>query len=117
MATNYVQEGCTVTLTAPDGGVTSGQGIIIGSIFGVCSFDAAAGAPVEVNREGVWDLPKATGAVSEGDEIYWSTSAANATTQGTGNYFIGAAVAAASQFAGTVRVCLNGIAIRSTGSP
>lgn len=117
MATNYVQEGCTVTLTAPDGGVTSGQAVLIGSLFGVCQYSADAGDPVEVALEGVFDLPKASVAIAEGADVYWNTSTAQITTVGDGDYIVGAATQAAAQFAGTCRVRLNGISVSATGSP
>ena len=43
---NYVQPGNTLTLTAPYA-VTSGDGLLVGSIFGVAGGDAASGATVE----------------------------------------------------------------------
>ena len=48
---NYVQEGNTITVTAP-ATVTSGQLVVVGSISGVAAFDAASGADVEVTVEG-----------------------------------------------------------------
>ena len=56
---NYVQEGNTITVTAP-ATVTSGQLVVVGSINGVAAFDAASGADVEVTVEGVFELPKVT---------------------------------------------------------
>lgn len=117
MAKNYVQEGETVTLTAPDGGVISGQMVLIGSLFGVCQFDAVAGASVEVALCGVFDLPKAAVAVAEGADVYYKVSTAQITTVGDGDYIVGAATEAAAQFAGTCRVRLNGISVSATGSP
>ncbi|MGA7239162.1 MAG: capsid cement protein [Bryobacteraceae bacterium] len=57
---NFVQEGCSLTVTAPAGGVVSGQILMAGAIVGVAAFDAAVGAQVEVKVEGVYDLAKAT---------------------------------------------------------
>lgn len=58
---NYVQPGNTITLTAPDT-VASGDGLIVGSIFGV----AAIGESVETALVGVAVEAVATGA---GDTI------------------------------------------------
>jgi predicted RecA/RadA family phage recombinase len=58
---NFVMEGRTITLTAPYA-VTSGQGLLVGSIFGVASADAAISTDVEAVLEGVFTLTKATGA-------------------------------------------------------
>ena len=41
---NYVQPGNTITLTAPYA-VASGDGLLVGSIFGVASGTAALGVP------------------------------------------------------------------------
>jgi len=43
---NYVQEGKTLTVTAP-AAVVSGQYVTVGSIRGVAAYDAASGEPVE----------------------------------------------------------------------
>ena len=52
---NYVQPGNTITLAAPYA-VTSGDGLLVGSIFGVAAGDAANAETVEVALTGVFDL-------------------------------------------------------------
>jgi predicted RecA/RadA family phage recombinase len=104
---NYVQRGETVTLTAP-ASVLSGAGVLVGSIFGVAEYTAGSGDEVEVNLVGVFDLPKAAGAITQGAKVYWDNTAKNVTTTASGNSLIGAAVAAAANGASTVRVRLNG---------
>lgn len=70
---NFVQEGKTITVTAP-AAVTSGQLVVVGSIVGVAAFDAASGAEVEVTVEGVFELPKvATDVIAQGDKLYWDS--------------------------------------------
>ena len=83
---NYVQEGNTITVTAP-ATVTSGQLVVVGSINGVAAFDAASGADVEVTVEGVFELPKVTtDVVAQGDRLYWDSGQARLTkTAGTGS--------------------------------
>ncbi len=54
---NYVQPGNTITLTAPYS-VTSGDGLLVGSIFGVAAGDAADAETLEVALIGVFDLTK-----------------------------------------------------------
>ena len=44
---NYVQPGNVVTLIAP-ANVKSGDGVLVGSLFGVAAYDALIGAEVEV---------------------------------------------------------------------
>ena len=37
---NFIQRGDVITVTAPTGGVTSGQGVLVGNLFGIASFIA-----------------------------------------------------------------------------
>ena len=92
---NFVMEGKTITLTAPYA-LTSGQGLLVGSIFGVASADAAISTDVEAVLEGVFTLTKATGAAwTVGALIYWDNAARNCTTTVATNKLIGVAQAAA----------------------
>ena len=60
---NHIQKGDVITVPAPAGGITSGEGTIIGNIFGIAAYAAAAGDPLELATSGVYHLPKATAAV------------------------------------------------------
>jgi predicted RecA/RadA family phage recombinase len=105
---NYVQPGDTLDLTSPAGGVTSGQATLFGSIFGVAATDAAAGKKVAVKVEGVFILPKATGAgIDEGAKVYWITADKKVTATASGNTLIGNAVEAAVAGATEVAVRLS----------
>ena len=74
---NFVMEGKTLTLTAPYA-LTSGQGLLVGSLFGVASGDAAISTEVEAITDGVFTLTKATGAAwTVGALIYWDNAARN----------------------------------------
>lgn len=106
---NYVQKGETITLTAP-AAVSSGDGVLVGKFFGVAVADAASGAEVEATLCGVFELPKATGAITQGALVYWDNTAKNVTTTSTSNTLIGAAVVAAASGDTTAIVRLNGIA-------
>ena len=106
----YVQPGNTITLTAPYD-VTSGDGLLVGAIFGIASGDALTGAEVEVVTTGVFDLTKAASqAWAVGDKVYWDNTNRVATKTATANTLIGVAVLAvggtASETIGRVR--LNG---------
>ena len=105
---NFIQKGDTITLSAPAGGVTSGGGVLVGSLFGIAAGDAAENDNVEVQTTGVFELPKATGAVTQGVKVYWDNTNGNVTTTVTGNTLIGAATIAAVSGDATVRVKLNG---------
>ena len=106
----YVQPGNTITLTAPYD-VTSGDGLLVGAIFGIASGDALTGAEVEVATTGVFDVTKAASqAWAVGDKVYWDNTNRVATKTATANTLIGVAVLAvggtASETIGRVR--LNG---------
>ena len=110
---NFVQNGSTIPVTAPAGGVASGDGMLLGSLFGVASEDAAAGVTVEMATTGVYDLPKVSGlAVTAGALIYWDQSDAAATPASASDaVLIGAAIEAAGGSAATVRTRLNGVSV------
>lgn len=126
MATNYVQPGKVLTLTAPTGGCESGTPYLFGSIFGVATSDAAEAAAVEVAVEGVWDLPKVGSQQwTEGQKIYWNDAAADSNGQVCSNVatvgqLIGVAVkplpgSGAGETTGRVR--LNGVAPATAEGP
>lgn len=67
---NYIQPGRALTLAAPSE-VSSGDIVIVGSIFGIAAGDAATGEPVDIETEGVFTLPKVEADVIEtGDDVF-----------------------------------------------
>jgi predicted RecA/RadA family phage recombinase len=50
---NFIQPGDVITVTAPTGGISSGDGIVIGNLFGICSTDADQTEVVELSLTGV----------------------------------------------------------------
>ena len=92
---NFIQQGSTLTLTAP-ATTTSGQLVVVGAIIGVANFDAASGDEVEVDIEGVFELPKLSGdTIAVGEKLYWNGTALTKTA-GTGSKpLVGYAVTAA----------------------
>lgn len=108
---NFVKYGQTIGWIA-SGAVTSGQGVQMGALFGVAITAAANGQAFEAALTGVFELPKATGAVAAGQLIYWDTSEAEASTSADSgaNKLIGAAIEAAASDAAAVKVRLNGVA-------
>jgi predicted RecA/RadA family phage recombinase len=106
---NYVQPGNTITLTAPYD-VASGDGLLVGSIFGVATGAAANGESIEAALVGVFDLKKvASQAWAAGDKIYWDNTAKETTKTTTSNTLIGVAIEAVGSGAGETvgRVRLN----------
>jgi len=109
---NFIQTGDVVPVTAPAGGVVSGSGVIIGSLFGIADHSAAEGAPVEIATRGVFDLPKTSAqAWTLGTKVYWDAASGVATTTASGNSLIGVALAAAANPSAIGRVRLNGVTV------
>lgn len=103
---NYVQPGDVVTVPAP-AAVASGDGVLVGGLFGIAGTDADEAAPVEIKVTGVFDLPKTSAQEwTVGAAIYWDDGVA--TTASEGNTLIGKAVEAVASGVGTGRVRLNG---------
>lgn len=107
MASNYIQDGEVLTLTAPYT-VASGAGAQVGSIFGVATADVASGAEGEFATEGVFDLAKTSAqAWTVGQKIYWDNSNKRCDTDGTVGMLIGVATAVAANPSSTGYVKLN----------
>lgn len=105
---NFVQSGDTVTLPAPYD-VHGGDGLLVGSIFGVATSDALSGANVETKLKGVFDLKKKNGDTpAAGALLYWDNSGKQITTTSTSNKLVGVALAAAASGDATTRLRLNG---------
>lgn len=106
---NYVQPGNTITLAAPYA-VTAGDGLLVGSIFGIASGDAALSEPVEAALTGVFDLTKVgSQAWTVGAKVYWDDTNKRTTSVATSNTLIGVATEAVAGGAGDTigRVRLN----------
>ncbi len=85
---NMVKEGNVITMAAP-ANVTSGEGVVVGGLFGVATATVLSGADVELLVEGVVSLPKAAGSISPGVLLYWDNTNKRATTTASGNRPIG----------------------------
>jgi predicted RecA/RadA family phage recombinase len=114
MATNHIQPGHTLKLTAPTGGVTSGSFYLIGSLIVLANVTAAAAALFEASISGVKSVTKAgSQAWTEGLKIYWDDTAKVFTSSSASgaNSFAGYAVEAVGAGAGatTGKLLLNGL--------
>ncbi|MBC7286006.1 DUF2190 family protein [Hoeflea sp.] len=107
---NFVQPGATITFTAA-APVASGDGVLMGTLFGVASTSAEIGMPFEAALSGVFSLPKEAVVMTAGAAVYWNATAGNATTVATGNKLIGATTEAATSGATAARIRLNGVAV------
>lgn len=114
MATNYVQPGKVLTLAAPYDR-TSGQGALVGSIFGVSTKTVLSGVASEFAVDGVWSLAKTSAqAWVVGDKIYWDNTNKRADVTATAGFrFIGVATdtAANPSSTGNVKLTTSGAAL------
>ncbi|MFN7594283.1 MAG: DUF2190 family protein, partial [bacterium] len=95
-----------VTVTAP-AAVASGAGVLVGLLFGVAIHAAASGAPVAIMTEGVFRLPKASGAINEGVRVFWDNTNGNVTTTTTSNNCIGWAVGPGNYASGATEILVR----------
>lgn len=93
---NSIQNGQVITVTAPAGGVVSGEMIQVGALVGVCADTKAAGLPVELSLHGVYKIPKTAAlALTEGQAVMYETSTKMIVATG-GDFNCGWAVKAAA---------------------
>ena len=108
---NYVQAGKTITLTAPYA-VSSGDGALVDSIFGVAIADVANAASGEFQTCGVFTLTSlGTATFDQGAKVYWDDTNKRVTNSASGNYKIGVATVAKASGPTTATVRLDGIAL------
>jgi len=105
---NFIQPGHQIPVPAP-ANVSSGQGVLVGSLFGVAVHDAASGANVEISLTGAYRMTKASGSAwTVGARLYWDDTAKAVTATASTNKLIGVAIAAADSAATIGSVLLTG---------
>lgn len=111
MAKNYIQDGNVITVTAPHA-VTSGQMVQIAGLFGIALGDAANGASVEIQTEGVFTVNKTSAlAIAAGDRLFSASGASQVVNKtATSRWPVGVAVAAAANPSSTVKMKLGSTA-------
>lgn len=110
MSAKYWQRGETIDYTAT-GDLANGDVVNLATRIGVAGDDIAAGETGAVHVVGVFEMPKATDAVTVGQALYWDAAAEKITTTAGGssaNTPAGWAVAAAGSSDATVLVKLLG---------
>ena len=103
---DYYQHGHTVDYT-PSSAVAAGDVVVLNDLVTVAPRPIAANKLGAVCVEGVFTLPKASGAVGQGALVYWDATNSNITTTSSGNKRAGKAAVAAASADTTVRVLLN----------
>lgn len=105
---NFIQTGDVVAVIAPYA-IASGQGVLVGSMFGVAAYDAANGAPVDIKREGVFDITALTAdAAAAGTKVYWDNTNRRLTVTADANSLVGCLTLAKLGTDTTARVLLDG---------
>ena len=99
----------------PGSALAAGKVVIIGVTPMIAELDVASGELGALANTGLWDIPKITGAIAQGDAVYWDADAdpvggtagsGAATTTAAGNTMLGIASAAAASGDEMVRVLL-----------
>mgnify|MGYP003344454431 CR=1 FL=1 len=107
---NYIQEGEYMTLTAPYDR-NSGEGALVGALFGVAVADVLSGAEGVFCTEGIFTLTKATGngtGGSQGAKAYWVAASKSVSAASSGNTLIGCFAATCADADSTANVRING---------
>ena len=109
MSAKYWQRGEAIDYTATDA-LANGDVVDLATRIGVAGDDIPAGETGTVHIVGVFEIPKATGAVTVGQALYWDKAAKKIATGDTesANTPAGWAVAAAGSSDATVLVKLLG---------
>lgn len=101
--TNKVQEGDILELAAPYDR-SSGQGALVGKLFGIAITDLASGASGSFAMKGVFDHAKAAVAITAGEDAYWDNTNKVVTNVSTSNTLIGQFTQAAALGDATARI-------------
>jgi predicted RecA/RadA family phage recombinase len=102
----FVQRGETVDFI-PSRTISAGEVLRFGALIGVVKIPVAAGELGALHLSGIYDVAKATGAITAGSKVYWNESTESVTAEATGNHFLGIAACHAPAAASKVRVILN----------
>jgi predicted RecA/RadA family phage recombinase len=105
---NFVKPAEVVSLTAPYD-VLSGEGLLVGTLFGVATYDALSGVEVEAAIKGQIALKKAAGAGTggaQGAAAYWNNTTKVVTAVVGSNKLIGVFAAVVADGALSAEVIL-----------
>lgn len=108
----FRHEGESIDYT-PGSAVTAGDVVVVSDdLIGIAKCDIAAGVLGSLAVEGVFDVPKITGAISLGDKVHWDadadpvggTAGSGAASLAAGGSYLGVCVSAALSGDARVRV-------------
>ena len=104
---NYICEGDRLAAVAPSGGMTAGKLHLIGAKVAVAITSAAETETYTAMTEGVFEVPKETGAITVGAKLYLLSGGSSVTTTASGNTLVGWAYTAAASGDTTVQISIN----------
>lgn len=113
---NKVQNGKTIEYVPSGSAVAAGQFILIGILAAIAVTDIAVGDTGACEVEGVFKVPKVTGAITQGEQLYWDADgdpvggeagSGALTTTSTDNTAVGKAWADAASGDATVQIKIN----------
>lgn len=108
MSAKFWQKGEVMDYTPSAADVANGDVVDLSTRIGVAGDDIAKGATGPVYVEGVFEIAKATGAITLGAAVYFDKTNKNISTTSSGNTPAGYAFAAAASADTTVLVKLLG---------
>ena len=103
---SYFQDGDLIDYM-PSSAVAAGDVVVLNDLVTVAPRPIAANALGAVAVEGVFVLPKASGAIGQGAIVYWDATNSNITTTAGSNKRAGKAAYAQASGDATVKVLLN----------
>lgn len=92
---------------------TPGSAVAVGAVVVLNDTIAVADRPIAANTlgavavEGVFEMPKAAGAIGQGAVVYWDSTNSNVTTTASGNKRAGKAAMAAASGDAVAWVAIN----------
>lgn len=107
---NLIEEGKTIDYTLTEETVASGEIVVVGDMAGVAVTGGKTGDTIALAVEGVYELPKGSGALAQGKKAYVNVAEDTGKTivgTASGNTFIGYVWAAAAAGDATVAVKLS----------
>jgi predicted RecA/RadA family phage recombinase len=116
MANNKISMGVVLAIACAYATIASGQGMLVGSLFGVAQIDGVSGDTIPVEVEGVYSLTAySADEAAAGDLAYWDDTNRRITVTSTGNTLVGVFTEAKAAAAVVASVRLN--VITSAASP
>lgn len=100
---NFIEDGNTINVTATDT-IKSGDMVALTGKIVIAITDAAVNETIACKTNGVFEIPKDTGAVTQGQALYYNATSKKITTTQNTNVLVGYAHEAAESGDATVKV-------------